>query len=63
MRGAEYPPSWPMDDAKHDRQGPKVVAAENDGNFRHLLRYRVQWGDLRLQGLLITAPGNVKYAS
>ncbi|KAK2723698.1 hypothetical protein QYM36_002141 [Artemia franciscana] len=51
------------DDGKLDNQGPNVVAAEKDGNFRHLLRYRVQGGDSLLQRLVETAPGNAKYTS
>ncbi|KAK2718588.1 hypothetical protein QYM36_005803 [Artemia franciscana] len=51
------------DDGELDNQGPNVVAAENDGNFRHLLRYRVQGGDSLLQRLVETAPGNAKYTS
>ena len=51
------------DDGKLDNQGSNVVAAENDGNFRHLLRYRVQGGDSLLQRLVETAPGNAKYTS
>ena len=39
------------DDVKLDNQGPNVVAAENDGNFRHLLRYRVQGAIRCFKGL------------
>ena len=58
-----YPSVDHRDDGKLNNQGPNVVAAENDGNFRHLLRYRVQGGDSLLQRLVETAPGNTKYTS
>ncbi|KAK2702956.1 hypothetical protein QYM36_018482 [Artemia franciscana] len=51
------------DDGKLDNQSPNAVAAENDGNFRHLLRYRVKVDDSLLQRLVETAPGNAKYTS
>ncbi|KAK2723692.1 hypothetical protein QYM36_002136, partial [Artemia franciscana] len=51
------------EDGKLDNQDPNVVAAENDGNFRHLHRYRVQGGDSLIQRLVETAPGNAKYTS
>ncbi|KAK2702646.1 hypothetical protein QYM36_018749 [Artemia franciscana] len=52
-----------QDDGKLDNQGPNIVEPENDGNFSHLLRYRVQGGDSLLQRLVDTAPGNAKYTS
>ena len=61
---AQYiPVRGQQDDGKLDNQGPNIVEPENDGNFSHLLRYRVQGGDSLLQRLVDTAPGNTKCTS
>jgi hypothetical protein len=51
------------DDGKLDIQDSDVITAVNDGNFRHLLRYRIQSGDSQLKNLLENAPSNAKYTS
>ena len=51
LRGHRY-------NGKLGNSGPNVTTAENDGNFRHILRYRVQGGDSLLQRLVDTASGN-----
>ena len=62
-RAQNIPLRGHRDDGKLDSQGPNVVAAENDLNFRRLLRYHVNGGNSLLQRLVDTASGNAKYTS
>lgn len=51
------------DTGRIDLSDGECVAASNDGNFRHLLRFRADAGDAVLEEHLKSAPGNGQYIS
>lgn len=51
------------DDGRVFSKNESVIHNMNDGNFRHLLRFRIAAGDLELKNNLLLAPSNALYTS
>ena len=51
------------DDGKLFLQGGNVINSENDGNFRHFLRLRLENGDVKLKETFQSADRNATYTS